>query len=422
MRKPTRHAAVALAVTTLLVASLAACSGSPAPTGEGSKGPTTLRVYGWKGSEAAPASVPDINAAFEAAHPGVTVDYEFIDAGDSIAQRLQPELLAGTAPDVFMTTSSTMAVYQADGYLADLSGEAWASQLSDTVKPFVSIEDTIYAAPLELIPIGLFANMDLLKQAGVETFPSTWSDFTAALDALKTAGLPGLAMPNKGAYTADAIINGAASTLVYKPNPAWDADLLAGKVTFEDWRTSIDQFLSLGSNGYVDFAAALGIDEWGQGLADFKAGKSAFLYQGAWNLTDFQASVPSVEFGPWPADDSAAPWATLFSGVNWSVNADSAQLELAKEYVAFWTQSEQLTGFLKAESALSPYSGGGSGLGDAAALAAAAVADGRFRLLATASWFVQANEDRFGQDVQALMLGDIDTDELINRMNGLAAK
>lgn len=399
-----------LAIVALAGASFGLAACSSAGTDDG----TTITVYGWKGSDASPAGVPEINAAFEEAHPGVAVDYEYLDAGDTINQRLQPELLAGEGPDVFMVTNSEMVNYATNGQILDLSDQPWASDVSEVARPFVTVDDATYAAPLQLIPLGLYANMDLLAQAGVENFPTTFDEFTAALSALDAAGIPGLAVPNKGAYTDEAIINGIASTLVYRENPDWDADFMAGDADFADWSSSVEQFLSVGE--YSDLKGGLGVDEWGQGMQDFKAGSSAFLYQGAWALSDFQSAVPSVRFGPWPASDDGENWATVFSGINWAVNAASDEQDLAKEYVQFWT--ENLEGFLEAEAAFSPYDSGTSPENDAATLVNEAFAAGRYRLLSTSTWMPQVNENVIGQDVQALVLGQTTVDDMLGKWNG----
>lgn len=410
MKKRTLRAA-SVALVALVGISLAACS-----SGSSGSSDDTLTVYGWKGSKTAPAGVPAINKAFEKANPGVTVKYEYLDAGDTTNQRLNPELLAGDGPDVFMVDNSGMKTYQGNGYLADLSDEAWVSKISDVAKPFAEISGKTYAAPLELIPIGLYANMDVLKEAGISTFPATNDEFMSDLAKLKQADLPGLAMPNKGAYTDEAVLNGIASTLVYSKNPDWDKNFTSGKTDFSDWDSSVDQLLSL--NKYTDLKSDLGVDEWGQGLQDFKAGKTAFLYQGGWNLTDFQKSVPSVQFGPWPASNTDSQWATVFSGVNWAVNASSKHQELAKKYVSFWT--ENLDGFLKAEAAYSPYTGDESPTNDGAKLVNDAFTAGDYRLLSTNTWMPQANEDTMGQDVQSLVLGKTTKAQMLKKWNKFA--
>ncbi|HTJ69863.1 MAG TPA: extracellular solute-binding protein [Actinospica sp.] len=398
-----RLAAMAAACVALGM-TVAGCGSS---SGGSESGPITLTVYSWKGNAATPEDVPQINAAFEKAYPNIKLNFQFLSAGATIAQKLQPEFLAGDAPDVFMTDPTTMRQYQKDGYLADLSDQSWVSDLTGAIKPFVTVSGKTYAAPLDLVPIGLFANMGILKQAGITSFPTTNTELLADLKTLKSKNLPGLEVPDKGGYTSEAIINGVASTLVYKQNKNWDADYVAGKVDFSDWTSSVEQFNDLGTSGLVDFKDGLGVDEWGQGVQDFEAGKTAFLYQGAWNLTSFVKAQPSTQFGPWAGDDSSQQWGTVFAGVNWSVNAASSHLDAAEKYVRFWTQAENLIGYLKADAGYSPYTNGTSPTSAADALETKAFNAGAYRILGADSWFTGANETTMGTDVQSLMLGQI---------------
>ncbi len=97
-----RSASAFTAVVTVLV--LGGCSsGDPSTTTE--DGRTVLSVYGWKGGEGEPANVAEINAAFEKANPDIKLEFEAIPANEAYSQRVQPELLAGTAADVIMLDS-----------------------------------------------------------------------------------------------------------------------------------------------------------------------------------------------------------------------------------------------------------------------------------------------------------------------------
>lgn len=192
---------------------------------------------------------------------------------------------------------------------------------------------------------------------------------------------------------------------------------MAGDADFGDWKSSVEQLTALDEAGYVDLAAGLGVDEWSQGLEDFKAGKSAFLYQGGWNLVDFQKAVPSVQLGVWPASNDGAQHATLFSGINWVVNEASEHQDLAKEYIDFFVSSENLAGFLEAESAYSPYVDGESPSNPAAATIEQAVADGDYRLDATLTWESADNQTTFGQDVQSIALGETSVDDALKKWN-----
>jgi maltose-binding protein MalE len=128
----------------------------------------------WKGGGAEPANVAEINKAFEAAHPDIEVDFEYITANDTCVQKLQPELLGGKAGDVIMVDTDKMKKWGASGYLADLSGESWANKIAPDAKPFAQADGKTLAMPMELIGIDLYANMDLLKKAGITEVPADW--------------------------------------------------------------------------------------------------------------------------------------------------------------------------------------------------------------------------------------------------------
>jgi raffinose/stachyose/melibiose transport system substrate-binding protein len=176
MKRSGRRLAVATTVAAMAM-SLAACGGGS--SGASKDGKVTLHVQAWKGGGAEPANVAEINKAFEKAHPDIKVDFEYITANDTYVQKLQPELLGGKAGDVIMVDTDKMKKWGASGYLADLSGESWASRIAPDAKPYAQADGKTLAMPMELIGIGLYANMDLLKKAGITEVPADWTTFLA---------------------------------------------------------------------------------------------------------------------------------------------------------------------------------------------------------------------------------------------------
>ncbi|WP_062313418.1 ABC transporter substrate-binding protein [Demequina rhizosphaerae] len=417
-----RLAAVAVAGAGLSLA-LAACSTSAttsestdgASDGGGSTEQTVLKVYGWKGNDAEPANITEINEAFEAAHPEITLDYEFVPANDAYLQRVQPELLAGEGADVIMTDPTKVADWAKAGYLKDISDSSWVGDMQDTVTPFVSFDGNVYATPTELIPIGLFANMDQLAEVGITEVPETFPEFTAAMDKLKDAGMTPLALPNKAGNTGAWILNGIAATLVYNDNPDWDQQFMDGEVSFEDWRGSIEQMMSLEEDGYIDYKTELGNDEWANGAFDFAAGKNTFMLQGSWvSAGVVDAGLDNFQIAPWPAGpDGTQSNNDYFVGVMWSVNANTEVEEAARAYVDFWADADNALPFLESERAQSPWVGGANPEDAATAPTVAALEDGRNRILANTTWYTESGRKAMESAIQSLQLGQIDIDEFI---------
>ncbi|WP_327434521.1 ABC transporter substrate-binding protein [Streptomyces sp. NBC_01236] len=405
MKRSGRRLAVATTVIAMAM-SLAACGGGS--SGASSDGTVTIHVQAWKGGGAEPANVAEINKAFEKAHPKIKVDFEYTTADPTYTQKLQPALLGGKAGDVIMVDADKMKKWGASGYLADLSGESWASKIASDAKPFAQSGGKTLAMPMELIGIGLYANMDLLKKAGITEVPADWPTFLADLAKVKKAGITPIALPDKSAWTGSSVFQAAGSTLVYQKNKTWDAGFLDGKTSFDpDWKGSLEQLKTLEDKGYVNWKNQLGIDEWAQGPQDFSAGKSAFWYQGAWQVSNVKKAGFPVSFAPWPGGAAGTkPNGMLFSGTMWAVNSQSQQGDAAREYVKFWSQSENLAKYLEAEHAESPFSDGTTPESTETTAFTTAFKDGRYRILPSNSWYGTAAETTTGSKIQAYLLGN----------------
>lgn len=124
---------------------------------------------------------------FEEEHPGVEI--KVVSPSD--------------AETVFFTRVSTndmpdiMSIYPAeysyqvvmkDGLLADLSGKEFLDRATDAAIGFSTYEDgKIYAMPYGLSSYGIYCNMDMFEEAGLET-PTSWDELIACLDAFKEKG------------------------------------------------------------------------------------------------------------------------------------------------------------------------------------------------------------------------------------------
>lgn len=407
----TRHllGITALAVGVALVG--AACA--PGGDAANADGKTVLTVYAWKGGDAEPANMKQINDAFVKANPDIALEFEFVPANEKYTQRVQPELLAGNSADVIMTDSAKVQDWGSAGYLEDLSSQSWVSGVRSDVAPFVKESGKVYALPMEVIGISLYANADVLAEIGVDAMPTTWPDFVADLQKAKDAGITPIALPNKNGWTGASVLNAIAATKVYQENPDFDQEFLAGTASFDAWKSSAEQMMELQTKGFIDFKTELGVDEWSTGIADFQAAKSAFYFQGAWNQSAFAAAGMNDVFLPWPAADSGQSSANLFVGTMWSVNAESKVKDAAEAYVKFWADSANAAPFLEAENAVTPFTDGTSPSTDATRDFVAAVDAGKYRILPSNTWFSAEGEKTMQQQVQALWLGDQDIDQML---------
>lgn len=420
------HRTVAVStVVVALAATLAACGSSSgsSSTGGGS-GTVTLHIESWKGGGAEPANVAKINAAFEKAHPDIKLDFTYVPPNDVYQQKLQSQLLAGTAADVIMVDPQKVQTWGKSGYLADLSSEPWASNISDVVKPFVSESDKIMASPMELSPVGLYVNLDILHQAGIDQPPTDFPMFLDDLGKLKSAGLPGLAFPDAQGYMAEFSMLMSAATTVYQTTPDWDQQFMDGKVSFTDaFQTPLNQIKQLGDAGYVDFKNAVGTDETTTGQPDFIAGKAAFYAGGSWLGAAIEKAGFKLGFIPWPGGDAGTtPSALVFPGTMWAVNAKSKEAAAARTYVDYWTDPKNLAPFLSAEAAISPYPGDSGQSDPLLATMSTAYGAGKYAMFPTNTWDLADPETQIRTILQGFLLGKTDVAGTLSAIQSAAAK
>src|SRR4030095_1004002 len=134
---------------------LAACDGgTTAGSGSNSKTLTLASVD--------QGSIEDVVKAFEAANPGVKVNFTTSGA-DQYQQQIRTQLSSGTAPDVMTVwpgngNPGATYVLAKPGYLLDLSDQPWASQLPDSFKSVAQYEGKTYNAVFGLNGIGAVYN------------------------------------------------------------------------------------------------------------------------------------------------------------------------------------------------------------------------------------------------------------------------
>src|SRR5688572_25166504 len=155
----------AIAAVITAGAMMAACSGGPdAGTGTDSKVLTLASVD--------QGSIEDVVKAFEAANPGVKVNFTTSGA-DQYQQQIRTQLASGTAPDVMTVwpgngNPGATYVLAKPGYLMDLSGQPWVSKYPAGVKGVTQFDGKTYNAVFGLNGIGAIYNKDAMTKAALK--------------------------------------------------------------------------------------------------------------------------------------------------------------------------------------------------------------------------------------------------------------
>jgi len=165
-----------------VMASLAGCSsggGGPSDTG-GSSDKVTITFAHWDPNQLELAFPPAI-VAFEQEYPNITVDAQQIPYDDFLA-KIQTGVVAGTAPDVFVTLPNTIKHFESNNTLLDLSSYLKDDNFDLTNYVPFSVESyqqegATYGIPWIVDTVGTYYNKDELAKAGFDSMPTglTWA-------------------------------------------------------------------------------------------------------------------------------------------------------------------------------------------------------------------------------------------------------
>jgi len=117
---------------------------------------------------------------FEAEHENIDVNLE-VQSWENIEGVLKTKLQGGQAPDIY--NGGAFAEFAAEGLLAPVSDVASQETIDDFQTTFADaekFEGTQYGLPLIASARALFYNKALMKEAGVDSVPTTWDELLEA--------------------------------------------------------------------------------------------------------------------------------------------------------------------------------------------------------------------------------------------------
>ncbi|MFI6681589.1 ABC transporter substrate-binding protein [Kribbella sp. NPDC050470] len=345
--------AVAVAIASTLA--LVACSGGTKAASGGDSGgeSQTLSL-----ASVDQGSIEDVVKAFEAANPGVKVNFTTAGA-DQYQQQIRTQLSSGTAPDVMSVwpgngNPGATYVLAKPGYLLDLSDRPWASKLPDAVKTVAQYDGKTYNGVFGLNGIGAVYNQQALAKSGL-TAPTTWTELLSFCKAAAAKGTPAFALGIQDNWVTQLVLYALVATTVYGPDRDFDKKMQAGQATFaaSPWTTAMAKYQEMNATGCFQ-KNPLGTNyEASQTLA--ASGKTLGLVQGNWVIALLKGKNPSGTFTwkPLPAtDDPATALVPAAAGAGYGVNAKAKNKELALKFVDYVMSPEGMNLFVKKQGGL----------------------------------------------------------------------
>jgi raffinose/stachyose/melibiose transport system substrate-binding protein len=339
--RPRRRTLLALtAVSGALL--VGACSPSSSGAGSGGgDGTVTLTVWSWRVEDE--AAYKKIFAAYEKAHPGVTVDFKAFKATEY--NKILATGLAGSGgPDVpqvrsygqLQTTVASGSLLPLDGKV-DLTG--WDENVVASAKG--KEDGKTYSVPLARQTVQMFYNQGLFDKLGLKA-PTTWAEFIAANDKLAAAGVTPIAVGAKDDWTLPIVHEVLAAPRF--GGKAFQQAVLSGKKSFTDpdWVASVKVVGDLAKYMPKNVTGVAATDA--QTL--FSAEKAAMIPGGSFDLGVLEKANPNVKIGvfqvppaPGSPSGSAATTAGWADG-NFAVSAKSKHPNEATELVKWMTSKD----------------------------------------------------------------------------------
>jgi raffinose/stachyose/melibiose transport system substrate-binding protein len=273
-------------------------------------------------------------AAYEAAHPDVKIEWEAFE-NQSYKTKIKSAMAdPSTLPDIFFTWAGAFCgdfVAQGNVYCLNDAYKAYADQLPEVMMQNASYGENKdhYAVPLTMNIVTMFANMDLLAQAGWDKVPETYDELIKCCDDLVAAGIIPFGCAGSETWCVteylepiiEKTIGYEALNKIFAGEATWNDDAIA---------KAVDIFQEMIVKGYFDpDGLSLGND---QVKANFIAGKTAFYQNGSWNCGEINDAEGNFQVCLFPViDGDKATYSQVIGGPSDSlaVSATAKDPELA---------------------------------------------------------------------------------------------
>lgn len=340
---------------------LAGCAVSGETGQSAAPGGETVLTLAWQSGTS--AANDEIIARFEKENPGVKVNVTTA-ADDDLQKTVRTQLLAGTAPDLFMvwpdsSTVLSVGVLGPEGFLAPLDDLPWASNATEGARAATQVDGKTYMITAAVDSSGAIFNMDTMDELGLSV-PTTWTELLTLCSDAKDKGKTAFGLGLQEGWTTRLLPNAllaSAITDVAEVNTAL-ADGTFDFTTSDAWQTALTRQNEMIEAGcFNDSPVGTSMDNVvlpGVLKGDFLATVSVGAHIGV--MLDEKSGNPDANFlmAPVPtSDDPQASRVNVLYNNGIGINAKAKNPELAKKFVELWS-SEWALNLMAAQKSLLP--------------------------------------------------------------------
>ncbi len=357
MRVRTRIRGLKLALRGAIAALTgAALVGSLAGCGTSSAGHVTLDFFQFKAE--ATTQFDNLTHQFEREHPNITVN---INNSANAQTDLRTRFVKNRVPDVITFNGDiSFGQFAAAGMFHDFTNDPIVKKLNPgmvrTARNLVQTTDPakkrLYGLPFAGNASGYIYNKKLFRKVGLDPQnpPRTWSEFVAAMNRFKKAGINPVQATLADSWTAQAPLDSFAGTLV---PPSEYTRLKEKKTNFKQiWTPSSQRFVQL-----MKMSTATKGVTYQQGTQLFAQGKAAIIPLGTYAIPQIRMIDKNMDLGfaQLPATDNPSQQ-QLVSGddVMLTMGANTRHPKEAMEFIRFLMQKKNLEQYAREQSAITP--------------------------------------------------------------------
>ncbi len=262
---------------------------SGAAEGSGEKAEkVTLELFHYK--ETIVDGMNELAEAYMAKNPNVKINNEMLSTEYNTVLKSRDS--AGNLPDIWAASSpgeKALKPYIDAGKIYPVNDLKVIKQLTDDVTESLTFSDgNIYTIPLLNTARGLIYNTKLFEQAGIDEFPSTFSEMEAAVEKLKAEGIIPFAAAGKDGWTLGSLVFQCGAELYAKNNFA--DRMWAGEASHDEMMeifNFIDLFKANTQPKPMDA-------DYMSSVALYAQEKAAMIIQGPWAMPAVADLAPEV--------------------------------------------------------------------------------------------------------------------------------
>ena len=336
-----RLLAAALCALLLLSGCSAAADDAPDAAQSGEE-QIVLRFFHYQGE--AEEAYNRVIAAYEAAHPNVTIKSEYLNS-ESYNSTLDARIAVQDCPDIIGVHpgyAQVLPLAEA-GYLADLTGQPCLDGVRESDVDTARLDGRVYGAPIDLTYICTFYNTEIFERLGLEP-PHTWDAFLAVCETLKENGITPLSLCYKDTWIQSLIPYALSVTTIYRENPDFDRQMAEGLRHFNgpEWQKTMQMLKTLIDSGYVTENYLQ--TTYDQQLRAFANGGAAMMVMGSWAVSMIRSMAPSCRLGLFilPASEDGDNWIPSSIGGMLAVSEQSRYKDTAIDFLNFFLTNDEV--------------------------------------------------------------------------------